>query len=91
LNDKGVLVSIIIRDNACDLKPKLLVEGQGHTIASPDLSPHSLVRECLHRFPYQRLSDTPSAIVGMNGEGDEMSVPGEDKVGTDLFAFLLLR
>lgn len=87
MDQQGILPAIVVEKGPDHLKPEILIEGECSLVALPDLSPKPLPRKCPLGLLDQGSCDTLSAMLGMDGKRDEMTVLCKNEVAEDL-AFL---
>ena len=84
MDDEGVLVPVVVRDDADDPESHACIERLGPEIASSHLCLQSFQLRRLHRLPEELLPDPFSSLPGDDGKRDDVSLRGEDDVTPDL-------
>jgi hypothetical protein len=88
-NDQGIFISIVVRDDTCDLKSHTEIEGLGPLIALSYLCP-DLFKARSVQCPFEEFfSNSFSSMLKVDSDGDDMTILREDDVTPDLLLSVL--
>ena len=91
LDDQGVLIPVVVREDPNDPKPYRLVERESPRITLSHLGPEASVRKHCPGLLEERFSNPFSPVVRVDRNGDEVPLLREDEVPTDFPQRLILR
>jgi hypothetical protein len=91
LDDQGVLIPIVFREDPNDPKPYRLVESESPRITLSHLGPEASVRKRCPGLLEERFPNPFSTVVRVDRNGDEVPLLREDEVPTDFPQRLILR
>jgi len=86
LDDQGVFISIIVRNETHHLKPHPGIKGLCSDIASSHFRPHFLKMWSIHHSPKKSGADAFSSMLWVNCNRDHMPILGEDDITQDFFS-----
>ena len=87
MDDEGVLVPVVVRNDPYSLESHLTVKGLCSMIAPPYLCPYLFEMASAYRLLKEFFPDALSPVARMNSDGNNMSFLRKDYITPDL-AFL---